>query len=303
MKLNYQKLFNHNETLFIGGETGVGKTTKARELSERYKAGSLFLSVNLASLGESLFEGQLFGHKKGAFTGADKDHLGFFEQVGSGVLFLDEIGELSLNLQKKLLSVLEEKTFYPLGSSTPRKFRGMVIVATHQDLKLLVEKGLFRKDLYYRISRFVVNMPSLKSQRSLLRLMLEKYENRFSFEVFNYLCEGYDWPGNFRELKNLFQVLEFSEGEKVVDLSELSIYKSMAEVKDDNSNIVTLKSLNYAQALSEFERKFFLSVMEETDGRVNYTADQLGISKTTLIAKLKKYGISSLQIRAMSHAA
>lgn len=302
MNLNLQKIFDHNQTLFIGGETGVGKSTKARDLSGFYKKQGFFLGVNLATLGESLFESQFFGHKKGSFTGADKDHRGFLEQVGTGVLFLDEIGELSLNLQKKLLAVLEEKIFFPVGSNTPKEFKGMLILATHQDLRRLVASGLFRSDLYFRISRFEINLSPLRQQREAIRETLAAHETRFAANVFTYLCEDYSWPGNFRELKNLIQLLEFSEGKKIEELSELPIEREVNQSLFTKKNATGLKDFTYVQAFNDFERDFFSTVMKETEGRVNHTAEQLGISKTTLIAKLKKYGISSLQIRAMSHA-
>lgn len=300
MQLNIRKIFDSNQTLFLGGETGVGKSSLAKKWAETFKRDQKMVSVNLATLGDSLFEAQMFGYRKGAFTGATLDHPGFLESAGSGVLFLDEIAELSLQSQKKLLGLLEEKTYVPLGSTHSKRFNGMIILATHKDLRLAVERGEFREDLFYRIARLCHCLEPLREKREEIEEALHPWRHKFSFEVMKYLVEKYPWPGNYRELKNFIGLLEFARFDKLTDMSELPL-RTIEDTKASPAN--ANDSHCYAEALYQFEKKLFEKALLQAQGRVNYAAERLGISKTTLIAKLKKYGISSLQIKALSHAA
>ena len=170
MSFHYKKIINLSAPLLITGETGTGKSKAAKEI---YNQSIIFkekyLTVHLASLKDDLLESELFGHKRGAFTGAVESKNGYLRDVGRGTLFLDEIGELSLDSQKKLLYLLEEKKFTALGSTEAVDFNGRIIMATNKNLKEMVQNGLFREDLYYRISIFELKLPSLRSDKNLLK--------------------------------------------------------------------------------------------------------------------------------------
>lgn len=300
MNLNFRKIFDANQTLFITGETGVGKSSLVRRLAREYKPDRKCIVVNMACLGEGVFESQMFGHKRGSFTGAHQDHLGFLDVAQNGVLFLDEVAELSAQSQKKLLEILEEKTFTPVGSTSIKRFEGMIILATHKNLASLVSEGSFRQDLYFRIHRFNYQLEPLRNKRDEIGKNLASKKHLFTDQVWDFLNHEYHWPGNFRELKNFSESLEFYSVAKITELSSLPLLDmSLPRVERKKS---TFQHQTYSEAMSIFEKEFFENALEQAGGRVNFASRKLGISKTTLIAKLKKYGISSHMIKAMSQA-
>jgi DNA-binding NtrC family response regulator len=293
-----EKIFAEKKLLYIHGETGTGKSTLAKSLCHQF-LGVEPLSVNLACLSEQLFESQLFGHKKGAFTGADKDFEGLLGQAGENVLFLDEVSEISLEQQKKLLSLLEERTYYPAGSSRPKSFRGQIIAAGHDNLIKKVEKGAFRKDLYYRLCRFEVHLKPLRGSKEDLEKHLNQYRLRLSTELYEWLIHEYSWPGNFRELVNFIDFLRYTSKFGRIDLADCPSWMRLTKLGRREDATPDCR-VSYSQAYECFERNFFDQAMHFYKGRVNYASQQLGISKSTLIAKLKEYGINSLKIKAMS---
>ena len=286
-----------NSTILLTGETGTGKSTLARWIAQQKNLP--LTEVNLASLQENLLESEIFGHKKGAFTGATEDKVGYLGQVKNGILFLDEIGELPLGLQKKFLYLLEEKSYVPVGSTKKIAFHGQIIVATHKNLKQMVERGQFREDLYYRLMVFPFHLEPLKSSVNVISIAndllcshFHQKHLRLSKEV-QEKFQTYAWPGNVRELKNCLEyALIFAHHE--IEMNHLPEWIMKGEEKSALSEEV----VEYSIALEKFEQDYFLRAMEKFQGRINYTSVELKISKATLIQKLKKYQINSLAFRA-----
>tara|TARA_Y100000385_G_C13004873_1_gene598964 strand:- start:312 stop:1229 length:918 start_codon:yes stop_codon:yes gene_type:complete len=287
------------ESVLLLGESGVGKSSLAKWIHENSKrAKEEFIQVNVASLSEQLFESEMFGHKKGSFTGAHTDKIGFCEKIGNGTLFLDEIGDLSLELQKKLLTLVDEKVFYSVGSTLKKIFRGQIIFATHKNLQKLVTRGKFREDLYYRICTFPFYMKPLREnpekERIILnefnseRIVQKKYQLKMTSSVRKFLFE-YNFPGNFRELKQIIKYLVFVAENDVEILHFphwVNVNKSQKSSSDD-----------YYDALAYFERGFLVDKLKKYQGKINQTALKINISKVTLISKIKKYDINILHLK------
>ncbi len=291
MKLNLGMIFYEKQSLLILGETGVGKSSFVDKLHRKYAATEPLVSVNLAGLNDNLFESEMFGHIKGAFTGASENKEGFIVKAGRGILFLDEIGELTLRTQKKLLGLLEERMVTPVGSTKSVPFRGQIIAATNKDLYQMVQEKTFREDLYYRICGLCIEMKALRDKRSEIQDALSPFQSKLTQNAYEYLINEYEWPGNYRELKQFIQRLKFTKIE-MLDLNEIgSICRGSARP--------TVKG-NYYESLDNFESAYFDHQMKIHSGKVNIAAKEMGISKSTLIAKLKKYGINSLKIKAAS---
>jgi transcriptional regulator with PAS, ATPase and Fis domain len=308
---NLQKFINLKAPILITGETGTGKSYLAKEI---YQASHIhkekFLTTHLASLKEDLLESELFGHKKGSFTGAVEGKNGYLKDVGNGTLFLDEIGELSLESQKKLLYLLEEKKFTPLGSTQAQDFTGRIIMATNKNLKSMVNAGEFREDLYYRVSVFELRLTSLREnpkflQQSIfdvlnsLKISHQKPFAMLSDEALDFLLKE-RWKGNFRELKNFLEyAVVMTEGRviKVTDFpqSELNDVRSENILSED---FVDQFPCDYALSLEMFEKMYLQSVLKKYTLKVNETARRLKMSKTTLIQKTKKYQINTLKMRS-----
>lgn len=303
---NLQKFINLSAPLLITGETGTGKSFLAKQI---FEASSVyrekFLTVHLASLKEDLLESELYGHKKGAFTGALDCKNGYLRDVGKGTLFLDEIGELSLDAQKKLLYLLEEKKFTPLGSTQSIDFCGRIIMATNRDLKTMVRNGEFREDLYYRVCVFQLALPSLRENMQALHQSI--------YEIFNQLKVNYQkpysilsdealsflllekWKGNFRELKNSLEYALVMSEERRISVNDFP--KRTLHVMKPTSFLEDFPC-DFGQSLEIFEKMYLQAVLEENCGKVNETARKLGMSKTTLIQKARKYEINTLKMRA-----
>jgi two-component system nitrogen regulation response regulator NtrX len=306
------KITNINSPLLITGPTGSGKSQLAQRIFNRARINrDQFLVLHLASIKEDLLESELFGHRKGSFTGANENKLGYFQAVGKGTLFLDEIGELSLESQKKLLYVLEEKKFTPIGSTVAIDFQGRVMVATNKNLRAMVEKGTFREDLYFRLSVFHLELdPISKNKEKLLievrRLFLsmknlhQKINLKMSEEIEGLMVNA-TWKGNFRELKNCLEyMVVVSDG---IELTKADFPESFSctlnprQATTENDFISHFPE-DYNQALENFEEWYLKAMFERFSGKVNETARVLGMSKTTLINKARKYQINTLQIRA-----
>ena len=211
--MNLKIMANSKRPILIEGETGVGKTQLAKKIFSLSKLKSKkFTQVNIASISNELFESELFGHVKGAFTGAIEDKKGFCETVGEGILFLDEIGELSLEKQASLLTLIDESVFYKVGSTEELKFRGKLIFATNKNLAKMVESGKFREDLYFRLRFFHITLPALRDHKEIKQIIWDEFQNSkvshirydvvLSSEIVECLAQ-YPWPGNYRELANI----------------------------------------------------------------------------------------------------
>ena len=308
---SFQKFINLSAPLLITGETGTGKSFLAKkifELSRIYK--EKFLTAHLASLKEDLLESELFGHKKGSFTGAVEGKNGYLREACGGTLFLDEIGELSLEAQKKLLYLLEEKKFTPLGSTYSQDFSGRIIMATNKNLRELVAKGLFREDLYYRVTVFKLELPALRENPELLiqsigelfsklKMNYHRPDLELSQEALRYLVQS-DWKGNFRELKNTLEYAVVMSESRQIMVSDFPQDRIASDGLVQNSRKEFIESFpsDFGESLELFEKMYLTAILEKNGGKVNETARRLGMSKTTLIQKAKKYQINTLKMRS-----
>ena len=305
MKLN--KIINLSAPILITGDTGTGKSALAKKIfNQSHIHREKFLTIHLASLKEELLESELFGHKKGAFTGAVEVQNGYLKDVGSGTLFLDEIGELSLESQKKLLYLLEERKFTPLGSTAAQDFRGRIIMATNCDLRKMVEAGTFREDLFYRIAIFNVHLPTISMNKVLLRdtitevfcelkIKYRKPQSSIPNTTIEYLlnCE---WKGNFRELKNALEYAIVMNDKGSLEITDFPVKTYQKPIQKED--FISTFPEDFNASLELFEAMYLKSMFDRHAGRVNETARRLGMSKTTLIHKARKYEINTLRIRA-----
>jgi putative PEP-CTERM system response regulator len=281
-----------NATVLITGESGTGKELVARAIhSQSYRKDKPFIAVSCAALPESLLESELFGHEKGAFTGAHVQRRGKFEIANRGTLFLDEIGEMSANIQVHLLRVLEEKEFTRVGGNELIKVDVRVISATNKDMKKAVASGQFREDLYYRLNVVTIELPPLRERKEDIPLLAQHFlkkfavENQkeitgFSPEASDFLLK-YDWPGNVRELENAI--------ERAIILAKNS-YIDAADMPQENLQLV--QSTPVGKSLEEVEKEHILNVLSETGGNYSQAARILGISRITLYNKMRNFGLS-----------
>jgi len=282
-------------TVLILGETGTGKEKIARtihDLSSRREGP--FIAVNCGALPDTLLESELFGYKSGAFTGAAKDKPGRFSLARQGTIFLDEIGDVSPALQVRLLRVLQEHVFEPLGSVKSEETDARVIVATNRDLSGMVRNGDFREDLYYRVNVVRVELPPLRNRKEDIPLLSEQFILRFN-RIQNRSVEGispeavsllmaHDWPGNVRELENIIERAFVTCGNGIIDIKDLPReVTSQRAVQDAGSDIRSAHDLLDAQVI--------LNALERNNYNRTAAAGELGIHKTTLFRKMKKLGI------------
>jgi two-component system response regulator AtoC len=312
-----KKIANTNATVIITGETGTGKELAARAIHySSPRASKPFKGVNLAALPETIIERELFGHEKGAFTGAMSRRIGYFEYTQGGTIFLDEVGVLSNAIQVKLLRVLEEREFTRLGGTNTIKFDVRVIAATNQNLEKLVEEGRFREDLYYRFKVFPIFIPPLRERREdiplLAKLFIENYRKELNKPVSGIspdamdMLKSYRWPGNVRELENTIEraVILVNEGvihadhilfpglaiNPPVDSSELpeDVGQAAKQIWDE---VISGRS-SLGKACSSFEKLAIEKVLKHTDGNVTKAAkDYLKTTRPPLYKKIKKYNI------------
>ncbi len=288
-------------TVLITGETGTGKEIVARMIHESspMKCGR-FLPVHAAGIPETLLESALFGHEKGAFTGAYRSQKGFFELAAGGTLFLDEIGELSMTTQVKLLRVLQDGTFFRIGDSEERRSRARIIAATNRNLKKLVEQGKFREDLYYRINVVTIEIPPLRERpediEPMARYFLRKYSQKhnhlgiyFKPEALNAFF-SYHWPGNVRELENVIErIVALTESDWIGldDLPpELRTQTPHWSVKSD-------QFVSYNEAKCLFEREYILDLLRRTHGNISQAARIARMPRQNLHVKIKKYDLKT----------
>ncbi len=280
--------------ILLMGETGVGKDHLARYYQKMVRPNGPFVAINCASLPETLLESELFGYQKGAFTGADKNKQGLLVVANGGVLFLDEIGDMPLDLQTKLLGVLESRRLIPLGSTTSVELDIKIVAATNRKLEDMVEQGSFRRDLYYRLSGVSFEIPPLRERKEDIPMLLNLFMRRCGLldedkslpaELVRQFIE-HDWPGNVRELCNKVKRLEVmalmvAEG----DLVELARSMFGGEMPDANSSLF--------ERVEEFEKKIILEALLAAQGNKSEAARMLGVHEATVRTKLKRYGLSS----------
>lgn len=298
-----EKVADSDTTITINGETGTGKGLIAKAIHQRsYRKDKPFIQINCGAISEGLLESELFGHVKGAFTGAISDKPGKFELAYGGTVFLDEIGDMSPDLQVKVLRILEEQEFERVGGCQTLSADARIIAATHQDLEEEVQKGKFREDLYYRLQVIPISLCTLKERKSdipvLFNHFLKKISQMKGKDVITVSDEAmeilidYPWPGNVRELKNLVErLVVLNESGKIlaedlpqnVRLRKARISLSEIEVSDDG--------INFATAVTEYEKALILRALEKTNWVKNKAADLLQIKRTTLVEKIKRYNL------------
>lgn len=289
--------------VFIAGESGVGKELVAQCL---HRAGAApaapFRALNCAALSPELLEAQLFGAARGAFTGADRDRPGLLAEIGAGTLLLDEVGEMPLSLQAKLLRLLESGEYYRLGETRPRLATARVLAATHRDLGNAVARGAFRADLYHRLCVLVLPVPPLRERDDDWHLLMAHFcaENRQSFAPFvltpesRALIAAHPFPGNVRELRNLVVRLGFRHAGRtvppaaVVEALEGMVHADSASVAN---TALPGAGLRLADAVARFELGLIRSALAECQGNLSHAARLLGANRSTLYAKLARHGI------------
>jgi transcriptional regulator with PAS, ATPase and Fis domain len=286
-------------SVLILGESGVGKEVFAQALHKRSRrATGAFVAVNCAAIPKDLIESELFGHEPGAFTGATRQRKGLLEQANGGTIFLDEIGDLPLEVQVKLLRVLQERTIRRLGGSEEIRLELRFVAATHQPLEQLVGQGRFREDLYYRLNVVSLKVPPLRERKSdipqLARFALQQIAARLGMPVPRLGSEAvkqlmdYPWPGNVRELFNLLERICALSDREMIDAAQVDAGLEMRQTvvrqiyRDDEIRL----------RLDEVERRHIDNILAEVQGNVKQAAAILGVSRETVYAKIKKYGLA-----------
>ena len=318
------RLAKVDTSVMIRGESGTGKELVARAIhfnSHRMKGP--FVAVNCAAIPENLIESELFGHEKGAFTGADRRKIGKFQFAEGGTIFLDELGDISQQMQVKLLRVLQERVFTPVGSNQEIKADVRVVAATNRPLEKMMDTGAFRPDLFYRLNIMPITLPPLRERREdvlpLADYMVQKFNKLHSRTIRGFdkralnAMRLYSWPGNIRELENVVEHAFIIESGDMIKLEALPEHiQSLVDRNPegdkgakapmpgeagaaDGSMLTNVAELNYPQLKERFEREFLIRALKTFDGRVNQTAEHTQMTKVTLLRKLEKYGIDPKQ--------
>ncbi len=310
------RVADQDVTVLISGESGTGKELVARAIYQHSRrAERPFLAINCAAIPETLLESELFGHEKGAFTGADRRRIGKFEQVSGGTIFLDEVGDMSALTQSKILRLLQEQSFERLGGNEMIHTDVRLLAATNQDLEARVAAGQFRQDLFYRLSVFTIRLPPLRERGDDLPLLVQHYLHRCNRELGKEvpgvapealaLLRRYRWPGNVRELQSaLKQALLQATGSIVLpEFLPASVTRKLAESeprdRDDGSlrlfideKLAAGEGDLYAQTLARMERMLLTRVLQHTAGNLRQSAGLLGITRGSLRNKLRELGIT-----------
>ena len=292
-----QKVSATEVPVLLTGETGTGKEVFAQSIHQHSsRKGKSFVAINCSSFSRDLLESEMFGHKAGAFTGALKETKGLFEEASGGTIFLDEIGDLELSCQVKLLRVLQDQTFEVLGDSRPRKVDIRVVSATNRDLRSMVADRTFREDLFYRINLITVHLPALRERREDIPLLARYFADKqsevnglprveFSSDAQTYLSR-LPFLGNIRELKNLVERTILVSGKTLLDAADFEVH-----CVDTSSSKSTIPSSLEGLTLDELEKQTILRSLEAHGGNLSHVATALGISRAALYRRLEKYGI------------
>lgn len=293
-----------NAWVLISGENGTGKELVAHTIHRLSKRNSKpMIEVNCAAIPEELIESELFGHEKGAFTGAGAMKRGKFDLAHEGTLFLDEIGDMSLKAQSKTLRILQERKFERVGGSKTIQVDVRVIAATNKDLEAEIEKGAFREDLYFRLNVIPIKVPPLRERDEDISELIEEFAGTFSLDTNQppkrfseeaiRILQKYHWPGNVRELKNLVErlvIMTSSEEISAVDIPPP--FNSAAGVSDDME--VSLSDFDtYREARARFEKAYIARRLREHNGNVSQTAEAIGLERSNLHKKIKAYGLET----------
>ncbi|NCB59812.1 MAG: AAA family ATPase [Gammaproteobacteria bacterium] len=295
------KVLHSEANILLTGETGTGKELVARAIHEYgHRRTQPFVVQNCASLPDGLLESELFGYKKGAFTGADRNHQGMFDAAHNGILFLDEIGDLPLTLQAKLLRVLQEQEVRPLGNTQYHKINVRVIAATHRNLEEMVAQGEFRSDLYYRLAHFPIELPPLRERDDDIRKLAQAFldevaerdhraELRLSATAEQAL-QRYEFPGNVRELKSMIERAVLLADD--TDIIEIHHFPNLP------LTVSPVHGGMLKDMVDRYERQVLIDSLKKHRGNQKNTAMALGVARRTLLYKLNKHNINSQEWRA-----
>lgn len=309
-----EKVAQTDSTVLITGESGTGKELVARAIHESSPRGQKpLVVVNCGAIPSQLLEAELFGHVKGAFTGATQNRQGRFELAQGGTLFLDEVGDIPLHLQVKLLRLLQTKQYEPIGSSRTLEGDVRIIAATNRDLEDAVQKKEFREDLYYRLNVIPVKIPPLRERKSDIQILLKHFTAQFN-EITGSSVElpqgqvleallAYDWPGNVRELEHLIERLVIMKSRGPVLLEDLprQVFRSFAETKPQGSGAISdwdfpkmvlpKTGMDLKSVVAAFENHLVDQALNRTKGNKNRASELLTMNRTTLVEKLRKRGM------------
>ncbi|MGI9533431.1 MAG: sigma-54-dependent transcriptional regulator [Thermodesulfobacteriota bacterium] len=312
------RIADKDVTVLLTGESGTGKELITKAIhTNSYRRNNKLVSVNISAIPKELIESELFGHEKGAFTGADSSKIGRFEEADQGTLHIDEIGDMSADLQSKLLRVLEENKLYRLGSETPIEVDVRIVASTNRDLKYEIQKGKFREDLYYRLNAITINLPPLRLRKDDIPILVEYFIKKYT-EVFNLgnkviLDEviekfiEYPWPGNVRELENTIKRIILLTPDNIINMGHLNdeakyiiskaegtgrnellindILNEFVSEYDGSSNKI------YQEVINKIEHQLFKIILDKTNGNKKKAATLLGINRNTLAKKLAELGL------------
>lgn len=306
------KISNSEASVFIQGSNGTGKELVAKAIHYySSRKDNMFLAVNCSAFNDNLLDSELFGHMKGSFTGAIKDKKGLFEQANGGTLFLDEIGDTSLSMQVKLLRVLQEGTFLPVGATSQKKTDVRIVAATNKDIKKMMADGDFREDLYYRINVINVNLPDLKERADDIPILMDHFlkkrcdEAGHPLKTFSKKCKekilDYKWPGNVRELENEVERLVVLAGEDKILTPDLLSQRILDSVGGGASGSAgSARGVNTSGSLKVALEELETIMIKEGLKRCNFNksklSKELGISRASLIMKVDKYGLDKRKI-------
>ncbi|MBR0533022.1 MAG: sigma-54-dependent Fis family transcriptional regulator [Bacteroidales bacterium] len=298
----FEKIAPTDATVLITGENGTGKDVLAWEIhAHSLRSGEPMVAVDAGAITETLFESELFGHVKGAFTDAHTDHVGKFEQADGGTLFLDEIGNIPLHLQAKLLRVIQNRSVIRVGGTEARPVNIRLICATNMDLEALVREGRFREDLYYRINTVHIALPPLRERTEDIVPLAERFIDEFSLKYHRQISglddsaaeilKGQRWSGNIRELRNRIEKAVILSDSKILSAKDIQIdAQSQSGMTAMHLGIPGHSRLD-RESMAEEDEQMVRDAMERTRGNISAAAKMLGVSRPTLYAKLKKYGL------------
>ncbi|MGD9351166.1 MAG: sigma-54 dependent transcriptional regulator [Desulfobacterales bacterium] len=299
-----KKVAPSDSTVLILGESGTGKELVATSLFENSdRKNKPFIKLNCAAIPEELLESELFGHEKGAFTGATKFKPGKFDMAHQGTLFLDEIGDMPLNLQSKILRVIQEKEFYRVGGSRTIKVDVRFIASTNQNLEKMVQEGKFREDLYYRLNVFTLHLPPLRERKEDIPLLVDYFLQNLSkpvdiSSVALQMIMAYGWPGNIRELKNIVESAAVIAENGFIEPAQLPA-KITGVFNNSETNTVSLPAANLPldERLKEIEKSMIIEALRKTGGVQVRATELLGINQRSLWHRIKKHGIDVKSIK------
>ncbi len=299
-----ERVSDSDSTVLISGESGTGKELVAKAIHyNSLRSNKPFVPINCGAIPGELLESELFGHIKGAFTGAINNRVGRFEMAEGGTIFLDEIGDMDINLQVKLLRVLQERQFEPVGATKTVSTNVRIIAATHKDMEKAVADGSFREDLFYRLNVIPLHIPSLRERRSDIPLLLNHFMDEFSKSKNRHLdgisddalktLYNYSWPGNIRELENLIERLTILKNRGMIQQEDLPPkYRQDSNAASNQGRIqIPETGMDFNSAVDAYENELILRALEKTGWNRNQAALLLKLNRTTLVEKIKKKGL------------